>query len=80
MNELFQAWEKYKRRSLPRDAPPVQKIETRRAYYYGCGLVLDLMEKLIDQPEFVRKRELAALVNEHRIFMLEHHRDEPTLN
>jgi hypothetical protein len=76
MNALNQAWRTYRSRVIPQDAPTVQTIECRRAYYYGCKSVLDILLKLQDQPEFVRKREIDALLTEHRAFMLEHDRPE----
>jgi hypothetical protein len=76
MNTLNQAWRTYITRVLRPGAPEIQRIEMRRAFYRGCRSVLHLMEKLEDQPEFVRKREIAALMTEHRAFMLEHDRDE----
>lgn len=31
-----QAWESYRDAVIPKDAPEVQLIETRRAFYAGC--------------------------------------------
>lgn len=40
---LAQLWQAYRTTSVPPEAPPVQVIETRRAYYHGVGDLLNLM-------------------------------------
>lgn len=37
---MAEEWDKYARTILPQDAPTVQKVETRRAFYAGAQSIL----------------------------------------
>lgn len=43
MNTLQSQWQSYADNVLPKDAPTVQRIETRRAFYAGAGAFFGLM-------------------------------------
>lgn len=40
---IREAWECYNRDVLPRDAPPVQRSECRRAFYSGAQALLGIV-------------------------------------
>jgi hypothetical protein len=71
MYELRKAWLTYERRVVPKDAPPIQTVECRRAYFHGCSVVLEVLEKLDDANPFERKRILEGLKAEGRQFLQE---------
>lgn len=60
MNELYQRWTTYRDRVVPKDAPSVQKTESRRAYYAGCQAVLELIDHLDDSNPLERLRALRS--------------------
>ncbi len=70
MNELYERWRTYTTQVIPNDAPEVQRIECRRAYYAGAQAIADMMERL--ESDLVlpaqRRRELAEFVKEIRQF------------
>lgn len=43
MNYIKQNWDKYLREVMPKDAPPIQIIETRRAFYSGAASLFTMM-------------------------------------
>jgi hypothetical protein len=43
MNTIQSSWESYQAQVMPKDAPDVQVIETRRAFYAGCQTILGIM-------------------------------------
>lgn len=42
-NHLALLWDTYRTRLLPRDAPTVQLVECRRAFYVGARSLMDLV-------------------------------------
>lgn len=70
MNEIAERFRTYKVKVIPKDAPPVQYIECRRAYYAGAQALADLWLRL--ESDLVsptqRKKELHALVEEITLF------------
>ncbi len=49
---IAELWGSYKREVLPRNAPDVQVVECRRAFYAGCqGLLGTIMRELTDGPD-----------------------------
>jgi hypothetical protein len=53
--ELFERWRKY-RTILPADAPPIQAIETRRAYYAGAQAIIDVLISMEGQRSTAQQR------------------------
>lgn len=43
---LARAWESYRAKVLPPDAPDVQVVETRRAFYAGATIVLEICKRV----------------------------------
>lgn len=51
MIKVADLWQSYAARVLPPDAPPVQRQETRRAFYAGAGAVLSgVLLGLVESP------------------------------
>jgi hypothetical protein len=44
-------WEDYKRKTLPRDAPPVQVVETRRAFMAGMVAMDQIVTEIAEMPD-----------------------------
>jgi hypothetical protein len=61
MNEIEERWKTYRLRVIPLDAPELQAIEGRRAFYAGAQTVLDLMLRSTAQGQVQAVREIKAL-------------------
>lgn len=71
MSELHRRWREYQHRVVPIDAPIIQVVECRRAYFHGVSVVLELLGKLDDANPFERARVLETLRAEGRQFLAE---------
>ncbi|MEH2029827.1 MAG: hypothetical protein V7K67_09145 [Nostoc sp.] len=71
MNTLEQEWLNYASKVLPKGCPPVQKQETRRAYYAGIWTLLQMVKELGDDEvsEEQGAQELEKLEEECVSFM-----------
>ncbi len=69
MNELNQRWRTYKDRVIPRDAPSIQMIECRRAFFAGAAAIAEILTRLDGAPG--TKQTLDDLNLEIRQFRLE---------
>ncbi len=69
MNELNQRWRTYKTGVIPRDAPAIQMIESRRAFFAGAAAIAEIMTRLDGAPG--TKQVLEDLNLEIRQFRLE---------
>lgn len=48
MNTVQQQWAMFEKLVVPKDAPPVQRQETRRAFYAGVEAILRLQYQMGD--------------------------------
>lgn len=48
MNTIAAKWEKFVIDVLPKDAPAVQRVEMRRAFYAGAASLLNIQTKIAD--------------------------------
>ncbi len=69
MNELNTRWRTYKDRVIPRDAPSIQMIECRRAFFAGAAAIAEILTRLDGAPG--TKQTLDDLNLEIRQFRLE---------
>lgn len=69
---ILDAWTDFENDVIPLDAPPIQHIEMRRAFYAGAIAILQFTKKIADIPD---EREgmqmLERLHVEKRAFMAE---------
>lgn len=49
MKTVKEAWDEYRARVIPKDAPSIQIVETRRGFYAGALSMLDLQSSNLDQ-------------------------------
>ncbi len=55
---MAKAWQRYEREVLPKDASPVQRNETRRAFYAGALVLMGtIMRDLSPEPGMTRGDE-----------------------
>lgn len=71
MNTLEQEWLNYASRILPKGCSPVQRQETRRAYYAGIWTLLQMVKAIGDDEASEEQgvQELEKLENECISFM-----------
>ena len=71
MNTLKQQWLEYASIVLPKACSPVQKQETRRAYYAGVWTLMQMIKELGDDAvsEEQGAEELEKLENECKNFI-----------
>lgn len=60
-NNLKKAWAFYLKAVIPKDAPPVQVIETERGFYAGAFAVLEVLMAIEDESEEVGVEMLKGL-------------------
>ena len=48
MRTIADQWAEFERRILPKNAPTVQRVETKRAFYAGAQAVLFVMVQIAD--------------------------------
>jgi hypothetical protein len=68
MSELHERWTNYRLKVIPLDAPKIQGVECRRAFYHGAECVLEMLQKNLDLPAQQQKAEIEALIAEILIF------------
>jgi hypothetical protein len=62
---VLDAWESYVRDVMPPNAGQTQRVETRRAFYGGAWVMLNLLKKIADeQPDVQAEASMDALYNE----------------
>lgn len=73
MSELNQRWQTYKSKVIPRDAPAIQMVECKRAFFAGAGAVLEIVSR--PQPDAASMlsctRAVEGMTAEHRQFRLD---------
>jgi hypothetical protein len=71
MSTLEQGWLEYASKVLPKGCSPVQKQETRRAYYMGVWTLMQMIKGLGDDEvsEEQGAKELEKLENECKNFI-----------
>ncbi|MES2341684.1 MAG: hypothetical protein V4597_08400 [Pseudomonadota bacterium] len=62
-NDVDQAWDEYRRRVVPLDAPAMQVVETRRAFYAGAAALVKMAAKAGGMTPY-QARLLAAFQRE----------------
>jgi hypothetical protein len=68
MNTIDEKWRSFEAEVVPKNAPPVQRIEMRRAFYAGASGALRLMTDLSDLSEDAAVLALEGLHEEARQF------------
>jgi hypothetical protein len=71
MGRIANEWAVFAERILPANAPSVQKIETKRAYYAGAFTILGLLTDIVgpdEEPTDAEVAELEAIHEECRRF------------
>lgn len=53
-------WETYRRMTIPPDAPPIQLIEMRRAFYFGANALMHI-NQCIGEPDISEDAGLSIL-------------------
>jgi hypothetical protein len=71
MTTLQDKWQSFERSAMPKDAPPIQRKEMRRAFYAGVAVMLSLMSELgeDDVSEEAGAAALEALDQECKQFL-----------
>lgn len=69
MNTLQALWQSYADDVLPKDAPTVQRIETRRAFYAGAQAFFGVMTNMADASDDAGVAVLEGLRQELRSFV-----------
>jgi hypothetical protein len=56
MNDIGEAWHAYRLQVVPLNAPEVQVVECRRAYYAGAGAIVRMLQtsEITAAPALVR--------------------------
>jgi hypothetical protein len=71
MTTIKELWDSYAKDVVPKDAPTVQRWETRRAFYAGAQAVFMSILTMLDpgtEPTEADLRKMDALDQELRIF------------
>lgn len=61
MNHIDDRWKTYRLKVIPLDAPELQSVECRRAFYAGAGAVLDMLLRSTAQGQVQAVREVQGL-------------------
>lgn len=64
MNDIEQKWKDYRFSVIPLDAPQVQTIESRRAYYAGAAAVIKMALHLAGQSQQQAAKQMHELRKE----------------
>lgn len=69
--KLQQGWQSFSDMVMPKNAPPVQVKEMRRAFYAGAGIMLNITKQLGDEEisEDAGVRALEGLEQEIKEFL-----------
>ncbi|MEP0872457.1 hypothetical protein NDA01_21815 [Trichocoleus desertorum AS-A10] len=62
-------WQSYERSIMPKDAPPIQRKEMRRAFYAGAFVMLNLAKEVGDMSEEAGVEALEAYERECKEFL-----------
>ena len=65
---IDERWKTYRLKVVPLDAPELQAIEGRRAFYAGAQAVVDMLLSSASQGQVQAVRELAGLKAEVETF------------
>ncbi len=71
MNDLEQKWHEYRLKVLPLDAPHVQVIECRRAFYLGAKSVIEMALHSTSQSAQQASKQMHGLRQECERFSFE---------
>lgn len=63
MNVLSEAWARYADSVIPKDAPRVQYIESRRAFYAGAHSLFAGLMRMLEPGTEPTERDLAKLTD-----------------
>jgi hypothetical protein len=64
---INEKWEDYRKRVIPKDAPDVQLVESRRAFYAGAAAFLEIqMTKFEHNDPDATDADLALMDSLHR--------------
>lgn len=66
MGMVAEAWNSYERDVIPSGAPPVQRQETRRAFYAGARILLANLSASLDPDAEPTARDLVRLESIHQ--------------
>ena len=64
MNEIEDRWKNYRLRVIPLDAPELQAVECRRAFYAGAQAVVDLALRSSAQGQVQAVKEMHRQVGD----------------
>lgn len=59
MNDVHQGWDRYQRVVVPADAPMIQLLECRRAYFAGAQAVAEILRRIEDDDGTAEQRKTA---------------------
>lgn len=71
MNDIEQKWKDYRFAVVPLDAPEVQTIESKRAYYAGAAAVIKMALHFTGQTQAEAQRNMQKLRQECERFQAE---------
>jgi hypothetical protein len=49
MNTIQQAWQTFERDIIPADAPTIQRVEMKRAFYAGAAVILSVNAHIAEE-------------------------------
>lgn len=69
MLSIKQEWQKYRFCCVPDSASPNQLEETEKAFYAGCGMLLEQLIEIADKPETEAIRVMKSIKQEISTWM-----------
>lgn len=66
---LDQCWREYERTVLPKDAPAIQRLECRRAFFAGAASLYGVVMKNLSPGEDNTEADMAMMLDVHNELM-----------